>query len=69
MGYSLFVIININNINDQYIIYTIAKYRETVQNLSEAFKTKNLDHAKELMVQLQYWETIRRAIIEWSPSH
>ncbi|KAI9259610.1 Co-chaperone HscB, C-terminal oligomerization domain-containing protein [Phascolomyces articulosus] len=45
-----------------------AKYQETVQNLSEAFKNKDLDHAKELMVQLQYWETIRRAIIEWSPS-
>ncbi|KAI7847566.1 Co-chaperone HscB, C-terminal oligomerization domain-containing protein [Circinella umbellata] len=45
-----------------------AKYEETVKNLSEAFKSKNLDHAKELMIQLQYWETIRRAIIEWSPS-
>ncbi|KAI9476618.1 Co-chaperone HscB, C-terminal oligomerization domain-containing protein [Zychaea mexicana] len=44
-----------------------AKYQETVQNLSKAFEKKDLDHAKELMVQLQYWETIRRAIVEWSP--
>ncbi|KAI8148478.1 Co-chaperone HscB, C-terminal oligomerization domain-containing protein [Fennellomyces sp. T-0311] len=44
-----------------------AKYQETVQNLSEAFSKRDLDLAKELMVQLQYWETIRRAIVEWSP--
>ncbi|CDH53775.1 iron-sulfur cluster co-chaperone proteinmitochondrial [Lichtheimia corymbifera JMRC:FSU:9682] len=43
------------------------KYQETVQRLSEAFSGNDLDAAKKFMIQLQYWESIRRAILEWSP--
>lgn len=45
----------------------VEKYQETVQRLSEAFSGNDLDAAKKFMIQLQYWESIRRAILEWSP--
>lgn len=47
--------------------YHVEKYQETVQRLSEAFSGNDLDAAKKFMIQLQYWESIRRAILEWSP--
>ncbi|KAL1933388.1 hypothetical protein VTP01DRAFT_7478 [Rhizomucor pusillus] len=43
------------------------KYNETVQHLSSAFANDDLDQAKEYMIQLQYWDNIRRAIVDWAP--
>ncbi|ORZ22035.1 Co-chaperone HscB, C-terminal oligomerization domain-containing protein [Absidia repens] len=43
------------------------KIKETVAQLSKAFSEKDLDLAKDYSIQLQYWENIRRAIIDWSP--
>ncbi|CAO3613661.1 unnamed protein product [Cunninghamella blakesleeana] len=52
----------IKNENDE-------KIKETVANLSSAFANNDLDLAKDYSIQLQYWENIRRAIIDWSPGH
>ncbi|KAI9323632.1 hypothetical protein BX666DRAFT_1847513 [Dichotomocladium elegans] len=50
----------VKQINDE-------KYAETVRKLSNAFAKNDLSLAKKYMVQLQYWESIRHAILEWSP--
>ncbi|KAI9305753.1 Co-chaperone HscB, C-terminal oligomerization domain-containing protein [Cunninghamella echinulata] len=52
----------IKNENDE-------KIKETVANLSRAFADNDLDLAKDYSIQLQYWENIRRAIIDWAPGH
>ncbi|CAO3643355.1 unnamed protein product [Cunninghamella echinulata] len=52
----------IKNENDE-------KIKETVANLSRAFADNDLDLAKDYSIQLQYWENIRRAIIDWTPGH
>ncbi|KAI9016422.1 Co-chaperone HscB, C-terminal oligomerization domain-containing protein [Phycomyces nitens] len=43
------------------------KYRQAVEHISEAFENKDYELAKEYTIQLQYWEKIRRVIIDWSP--
>ncbi|KAF7723582.1 hypothetical protein EC973_001823 [Apophysomyces ossiformis] len=43
------------------------KMQETIQNLSTSFANEAFDQAKEYVIQLQYWENIRHAIIDWSP--
>ncbi|KAI8340003.1 Co-chaperone HscB, C-terminal oligomerization domain-containing protein [Chlamydoabsidia padenii] len=43
------------------------KIEETVGQISAAFSKKDLDLAKEYSIQLQYWENIRQAIIDWAP--
>ncbi|KAI9357533.1 Co-chaperone HscB, C-terminal oligomerization domain-containing protein [Pilaira anomala] len=43
------------------------KFQETVNNLSKAFKEKDYNRAKELTIELQYWQSIQSAIHEWHP--
>ncbi|GAB5586625.1 molecular chaperone [Umbelopsis nana] len=43
------------------------KIHQTADQLTHAFKSNNLEEAKELTVQLQYWDNIRRAIVDWAP--
>jgi molecular chaperone HscB len=39
----------------------------TVDHLSDAFSRNDLELAKDYSIQLQYWENIRRAIVDWMP--
>lgn len=48
-------------------MFPVAKYEDTVQDLSDAFAAGDLEKAKRLMIQLQYWAAIKRAILEWAP--
>lgn len=41
------------------------KYQETVNKLSEAFKKEDYQQAKDLTIELQYWNSIKTAIHEW----
>lgn len=50
-----------------YEMFPVAKYEDTVQDLSDAFAAGDLEKAKRLMIQLQYWAAIKRAILEWAP--
>lgn len=43
------------------------KFQETVDHLAKAFKEKDYDRAKELTIELQYWQSIQSAIHEWHP--
>ncbi|KAG2178092.1 hypothetical protein INT43_003345 [Umbelopsis isabellina] len=43
------------------------KIEHTASQLTKAFKSKDLEEAKALAVQLQYWDNIRRAIVDWAP--
>ncbi|ORX52688.1 hypothetical protein DM01DRAFT_254543 [Hesseltinella vesiculosa] len=43
------------------------KILETCQALSSAFEENDFDLAKDLTIQLQYWDNIRRAIVDWVP--
>ncbi|KAG0174551.1 hypothetical protein DFQ28_005887 [Apophysomyces sp. BC1034] len=43
------------------------KMQETIEHLSTSFANEAFDQAKDYMIQLQYWENIRRAIVDWSP--
>ncbi|KAI8367534.1 HSCB C-terminal oligomerization domain-containing protein, partial [Radiomyces spectabilis] len=40
------------------------KLQETAQHLSQAFNNNDYDVAKDYMIQLQYWENIRQAIVD-----
>ena len=41
--------------------------QDTTMKLSKAFEDNDLDSARELTVQLQYWVNIDKAIKEWVP--
>ncbi|KAH8549974.1 Co-chaperone HscB, C-terminal oligomerization domain-containing protein [Umbelopsis sp. PMI_123] len=43
------------------------KIEQTAEQLSKAFSSNNMEEAKELTIQLQYWDNIRRAIVDWAP--
>jgi molecular chaperone HscB len=43
------------------------KIEHTASQLTQAFNSKDLEEAKSLAVQLQYWDNIRRAIVDWVP--
>ncbi|KAJ3299499.1 hypothetical protein HK104_008688 [Borealophlyctis nickersoniae] len=43
------------------------RLRETMKSLAEAFAAGDLDRARDLTIQLQYWTNIKRAVNEWSP--
>lgn len=45
----------------------VEKMQETIQNLSRSFANEAFEQAREYVIQLQYWENIRQAIIDWSP--
>jgi molecular chaperone HscB len=48
-------------------VFNAEKIHQTADQLTYAFKSNNLEEAKELTVQLQYWDNIRRAIVDWAP--
>lgn len=50
---------DLKNIND-------ARVQETCQGLSEAFKERDLEKAKELAIKLQYWIRIQNVIRDWA---
>ena len=50
-----------------YLFLCIEKYEETVQKLQEAFDKKDFKLAKDLSIELQYWNSIQSAIHEWHP--
>ncbi|KFH66282.1 hypothetical protein MVEG_08381 [Podila verticillata NRRL 6337] len=50
---------DLKNVND-------ARVQETCQGLSEAFKEKDLEKAKELAIKLQYWIRIQNVIRDWA---
>ncbi|KAG0355185.1 hypothetical protein BG005_005897 [Podila minutissima] len=43
-----------------------ARVLETCQGLSDAFKERDLETAKELAIKLQYWIRIRNVIRDWA---
>jgi molecular chaperone HscB len=43
------------------------KILHTADQLTKAFKANDITEAKALTVQLQYWDNIRRAIVDWAP--
>ncbi|KAG2186946.1 hypothetical protein INT44_003174 [Umbelopsis vinacea] len=45
----------------------IDKIAHTAEQLTKSFKSNNMDEAKELTIQMQYWDNIRRAIVDWAP--
>ncbi|KAK9685412.1 molecular chaperone [Basidiobolus ranarum] len=44
------------------------KLKESIQELSLAFKRNDMERAKLLSIQLQYWVNIKKATQEWSPN-
>lgn len=49
------------------IIKLIDQFNETVDKLKEAFNKQDYENAKKLTIELQYWNSIRNAILEWHP--
>jgi molecular chaperone HscB len=49
------------------IMLFAGKIEHTASQLTQAFNSKDLEEAKSLAVQLQYWDNIRRAIVDWVP--
>lgn len=46
--------------------YTIlVKFHETVEKLTKAFDKQDFKLAKDLAIELQYWQSIQSAIHEW----
>ncbi|KAI8581565.1 hypothetical protein K450DRAFT_231935 [Umbelopsis ramanniana AG] len=45
----------------------IDKIEQTAEQLIKSFKSNNMEEAKELTIQMQYWDNIRRAIVDWAP--
>ncbi|KNC97743.1 Fe-S protein assembly co-chaperone HscB [Spizellomyces punctatus DAOM BR117] len=43
------------------------RMEETIDQLSQAFRDRDLDAAKRLAIQLQYWVNIKKAAQEWIP--
>ncbi|KAI8890288.1 Co-chaperone Hsc20 [Backusella circina FSU 941] len=43
------------------------KYQETVDKLTAAFDQHDYSQAKQLAIELQYWNSIKSAIHEWHP--
>ncbi|GAA5807573.1 hypothetical protein MFLAVUS_000938 [Mucor flavus] len=43
------------------------KYQETVDRLASAFENEDYKLAKDLAIELQYWQSIQSAIHEWHP--
>lgn len=49
-----------------YFFSTKARIKETVAGLSKAFKDMDLEQAKTLSIQLQYWIRIQNVIRDWA---
>lgn len=47
--------------------YTKEKYQETVDKLTRAFENEDYKLAKDLAIELRYWQSIQSAIHEWHP--
>ncbi|KAF9102320.1 hypothetical protein BGX29_004733 [Mortierella sp. GBA35] len=43
-----------------------ARIKDTVEGLSKAFKTQDLEQAKTLAIELQYWIRIQNVIRDWA---
>lgn len=55
------------SVTDDSSSLSLDKIKMTVGHLSDAFSRNDLDLAKDYSIQLQYWENIRRAIVDWVP--
>ncbi|KAF9152549.1 hypothetical protein BG015_005106 [Linnemannia schmuckeri] len=52
----------LKNVND-------ARIKDTVEGLSKAFKGQDLEQAKTLAIELQYWIRIQNVIRDWVAGH
>ncbi|KAG0319803.1 hypothetical protein BGZ97_001409 [Linnemannia gamsii] len=53
---------DLKNVND-------ARIKDTVEGLSRAFKDQNMEQAKTLAIELQYWIRIQNVIRDWVAGH
>jgi molecular chaperone HscB len=47
----------------------IARIKEAVDGLSRAFQSQDLEKAKTLAIELQYWIRIQNVIRDWVAGH
>lgn len=52
----------LKNVND-------TRIKDTVEGLSKAFKGQDLEQAKTLAIELQYWIRIQNVIRDWVAGH